>query len=108
MLWPGQAVDVDLVVERRPGYVAVPASAVLPSQTGMLAWVISEQGTVVPRTVTLQRVIGAIAYVSDGLNAGEVVVTDGQLRLSSGARVTIREPSKPGTAPAQPGQTARR
>lgn len=95
VLWPGQAVDVDLIVERRPGYVAVPASAVLPSQTGMLAWVISEQGTVVPRPVKLQRVIGTTAYLSDGLNAGEVVVTDGQLRLSSGARAIIREPSKP-------------
>jgi membrane fusion protein, multidrug efflux system len=100
VLWPGQAVDVDLVVERRPGYVAVPASSVLPSQSGMLAWVISEQGTVMPRPVTLQRVIGATAYLSDGLNAGEVVVTDGQLRLSTGALVTIREPGKPGTAPA--------
>lgn len=99
VLWPGQAVDVDLVVERRPGYVAVPSSSVLPSQTGMLAWVISEQGTVMPRLVTLQRVIGATAYLSDGLNAGEVVVTDGQLRLSSGAAVTIRDSSKPGAPP---------
>jgi membrane fusion protein, multidrug efflux system len=100
VLWPGQAVDVDLVVERRPGYVAVPATSVLPSQTGMLAWVINEQGTATPRPVTLQRVIGATAYLSDGLNAGEVVVTDGQLRLSDGARVAIREPAKPGAAPA--------
>jgi hypothetical protein len=52
-----------------------------------------------PRQVTLQRVIGATAYLSDGLNAGEVVVTDGQLRLSTGAAVTIRDPSKPGTPP---------
>jgi len=94
VLWPGQAVDVDLVVEKRPGYVAVPASAVLPSQSGMLAWVINEQGTVTPRPVTLQRVIGATAYLSDGLNAGEVVVTDGQLRLSNGASVAVREPGK--------------
>jgi multidrug efflux system membrane fusion protein len=100
VLWPGQAVDVDLVVEKRPGYVAVPASAVLPSQTGMLAWVINEQGRATPRPVTLERVIGATAYLSDGLDAGEVVVTDGQLRLSSGAAVTIREPSKSDTAPA--------
>jgi multidrug efflux system membrane fusion protein len=99
VLWPGQAVDVDLMVEKRPGYVSVPASAVLPSQSGMLAWVINEQGTVTPRTVTLQRVIGATAYLSDGLNAGEVVVTDGQLRLSNGASVAVREPGKE-TAPA--------
>jgi multidrug efflux system membrane fusion protein len=103
VLWPGQAVDVDLVVEKRPGYVAVPASAVLPSQTGMLAWVISEQGTAMPRPVKLQRVIGATAYLSDGLSAGEIVVTDGQLRLSSGAPVSIREP---GRNPGPPGDGA--
>jgi membrane fusion protein, multidrug efflux system len=105
VLWPGQAVEVDLVVERRPGYVSVPASAVLPSQTGMLAWVINEQGTVTPRPVALQRVIGSTAYVSDGLSPGEVVVTDGQLRLSSGAAVMIREPSRPGV-PAKGGTPA--
>lgn len=93
-LWPGLAVDVDLVVERRPGYVSVPASAVLPSQSGMLSWIINEQGTVTPRQVKLARVIGAVAYVADGLSPGEVVVIDGQLRLSPGARVTIREPGR--------------
>jgi multidrug efflux system membrane fusion protein len=99
VLWPGQAVEVELVVERRPGFVAVPASAVLPSQQGMLAWVIGADGTVRPRNVALARVIGASAYLSDGLGAGERVVTDGQLRLSPGAAVTIREP---GAGPAGP------
>ncbi len=117
VLWPGQAVDVELVVERRPGYVAVPASAVLPSQQGMLAWVIGTDGKVAPRTVALERVIAARAYLSDGLSAGERVVTDGQLRLSPGATVIVRdsgaepregsgakgeraEPDKRGTGPA--------
>jgi multidrug efflux system membrane fusion protein len=99
VLWPGQAVEVELVVERRPGFIAVPASAVLPSQQGMLAWVIGADGTVRPRNVALARVIGASAYLSDGLGAGERVVTDGQLRLSPGAAVTIREP---GAGPAGP------
>ncbi len=101
-LWPGLAVDVDLVVERRPGYVSVPSSAVLPSQSGMLAWVINEQGTVTPRPVRLARVIGPTAYVADGLSSGEVVVIDGQLRLSPGARVMIRDPGqRPPNAPAK-------
>ncbi len=92
-LWPGLAVDVELVVERRPGFIAVPASAVLPSQQGMLSWVIGADGTAKPRTVALARVIGGTAYVSDGLSAGERVVIDGQLRLSPGVAVTIREPA---------------
>lgn len=95
LLWPGQAVDVELLVERKPGFVAVPASAVLPSQQGMLAWVIGADGRVTPRTVALARVIGTTAYVSDGLAAGERVVTDGQLRLTAGVSVTVREPDAP-------------
>lgn len=95
LLWPGQAVDVELLVERKPGFIAVPASAVLPSQQGMLAWVIGADGRVAPRTVALARVIGTTAYVSDGLAAGERVVTDGQLRLAPGAAVTVREPDPP-------------
>ena len=91
VLWPGQAVDVELVVEHRPGFVSVPASAVLPSQQGMLSWVIGADGTVTPRTVKLARVIGNTAYLSDGLAPGERVVTDGQLRLAPGATVTVRE-----------------
>src|SRR5690606_18762645 len=39
-LWPGLAVLVDLTVEVRPNLVAVPASAVLPAQQGMITWVI--------------------------------------------------------------------
>jgi multidrug efflux system membrane fusion protein len=93
VLWPGQAVDVELLVERRPGFVAVPASAVLPSQQGMLAWIIDSEGRVAPRTVALARIIGTTAYISDGLTPGERVVTDGQLRLAPGASVTVREPT---------------
>jgi multidrug efflux system membrane fusion protein len=95
VLWPGQAVDVELLVERKPGFVAVPASAVLPSQQGMLAWIIDANGRVAPRTVALARVIGKTAYVSDGLAAGDRVVTDGQLRLAPGVAVKVQEPEKP-------------
>lgn len=102
VLWPGQSVDVELTVEQRPGYVAVPATGVLPSQQGMLAWVVGPDGTVKPRTVELEQVRGAIAYVRGGLKAGERVVTDGQLRLAPGMRVVLREPGQEG-APLQRG-----
>src|SRR5262245_51876939 len=41
MLWPGLAVEVDVIVETKPNMISVPASAVLPSQLGMLVWVIA-------------------------------------------------------------------
>ena len=90
-LWPGQAVSVDLTVELRQNLLAVPASGVQPAQQGMIAWVIAADNTVSIRTVKQERVIDQIAYISDGLKVDDKIVTDGQMRLGPGARVTVRE-----------------
>jgi membrane fusion protein, multidrug efflux system len=96
-LWPGLAVEVDLTVEVKPKVPAVPASAVLPAQEGMIAWVIGADNKVSPRPVKLERIVGQTAFIADGLKAGERVVTDGQLRLATGTTVTVSEP-KPAPA----------
>ena len=70
--------------------LSVPASAVLPAQQGMIAWVIGADNKVAPRVVTVDRIVGQTAFLSDGVEAGERVVTDGQLRLAPGATVTYR------------------
>jgi multidrug efflux system membrane fusion protein len=97
-LWPGLAVEVQLTVEIKPKVPAVPASAVLPAQQGMIAWVIGADNKVSPREVAVERIVGQTAFVGDGLKAGERVVTDGQLRLAPGVTVTISEPRSPATA----------
>ena len=96
-LWPGLAVEVNLTVEVKPKMPAVPASAVLPAQQGMIAWVIGPDKKVSPREVTLERIVGQTGFLSSGLKPGEMVVTDGQLRLATGTTVTVTEPK-----PAQP------
>jgi multidrug efflux system membrane fusion protein len=93
-LWPGQSAEVALTVEVRPRMLSVPAAAVLPAQQGMIAWVIGPDSKVTPRVVTVARIVGQVAYLSNGLNVGERVVTDGQIRLAPGARVTIEEPRR--------------
>jgi membrane fusion protein, multidrug efflux system len=95
MLWPGLAVEVALTVEIRRGLLSVPAGAVLPAQQGMIAWIIGPDNKVAPRVVTVDRIVGQKVYLSGGVAAGERVVTDGQLRLSPGASVTIEEPRRP-------------
>jgi membrane fusion protein, multidrug efflux system len=106
-LWPGQSVEVALTVEVRPRMLSVPATAVLPAQQGMIAWVIGPDSKVTPRVVTVARIVGQVAYLSNGLSVGERVVTDGQIRLSPGARVTIEEPRRaPATAPLGPERSA--
>lgn len=104
-LWPGQAVELALTVEVKSGVVAVPASAVLPAQQGMLVWVIGADKKVTPKTVTVNRIVGQQAFLRDGLKAGEQVVTDGQLRLAPGVTVNIQEPRN---APAAPASSERR
>jgi multidrug efflux system membrane fusion protein len=104
LLWPGLAVNVDLTVETRRNVVTVPASAVLPAQQGMIVWVVGADNRVAVRTVVQDRVIGQSAFVSSGLNAGERVVTDGQLRLTQGAAVFVRGDGQGGGRPGGVGQ----
>lgn len=94
-LWPGQAVEVALNVEVRRNMLSVPASAVLPSQQGMIVWVVNGDNRVSPRAVMLDRIVGQTAYLFDGVKPGEVVVTDGHVRLAPNGPVVIRDPSAP-------------
>ncbi len=57
VLWPGQSVAVRLTVEIKPRMLSVPAPAVLPAQQGMIAWVIGPDNKVMPRTVTVERIV---------------------------------------------------
>ena len=95
LLWPGLSVEVALTVEVKPRMLSAPASAVLPSQQGMITWVIGADNKVAPRVVTVDRIVGQRVFLSGGVAAGERVVTDGQLRLAPGATVTIEEPRRP-------------
>lgn len=100
ILWPGQAVDVSLIVEVRKNIVSVPASAVLPSQRGMVVWVVGSDNRVALREVTLDRTNGQTAYITQGMKAGERVVTDGQIRLAPNASVIVHDGSAPPAAAA--------
>lgn len=100
-LWPGLAVEVELTVEVKPKMPSVAASAILPAQQGMIAWVIGADNKVAPRQVTLERIVGQTAFIAEGLKPGERVVTDGQLRLATGTTVAAPE-QKPAAAPKEP------
>ena len=105
-LWPGTAVEVDLTVEVKQRVLAVPASAVLPAQQGMLTWVVDAGNKVTPRVVQVERLVGQVAYIADGLKVGERVVTDGQQRLAPGGTVVIQEPKAPPGAKPTPAKSA--
>ena len=90
-LVPGQFVKVRLVLYEDPAATVVPAPAVTAGQEGSFVYVLNPDSTVTPRPVEVARTVDDIAIVQRGLQPGEVVVTDGQLRLSPGAKVLIRD-----------------
>jgi len=89
-LVPGQFVDVLLVLDVQKNKVVVPSPAVSRGQDGTFVYVLNPDSTVVPRPVQVERSTDEVAVLASGLEAGETVVTDGQMRLSPGARVVVR------------------
>jgi RND family efflux transporter MFP subunit len=91
LLWPGTLVTAEMTLRNENG-VVVPSTAVQVSQTGNFVFVI-ENDVAKIRKVTVERLIGDETVLAAGLRDGETVVTDGQLLLSDGTRVSPR-PSK--------------
>ena len=86
-LWPGLFVQVTLVLRTDPSAIVVPSVAVQASQAGQFVFVVKPDKTAEVRNVVVERQQGEESVISQGLKAGEEVVTDGQLRLTAGARV---------------------
>ncbi|HET9795268.1 MAG TPA: efflux RND transporter periplasmic adaptor subunit [Thermoanaerobaculia bacterium] len=93
-LWPGEFVNVTVVLRTEAGAVVVPSPAVQTGQNGSYVYVIKGDATVESRPVSVERTQGTLTVVVKGLAPGEQVVTDGQLRLAPGARVEIKTPSE--------------
>jgi multidrug efflux system membrane fusion protein len=96
-LWPGEFVNVRLILSVHKGAPTVPAQTVQDGPNGRYAYVIKEDNTVERRTVEVSAVQDGIAVITKGLSIGDRVVVDGQYRLTNGARVKV-EATAPGAA----------
>ncbi|HEX9072298.1 MAG TPA: efflux RND transporter periplasmic adaptor subunit [Pseudolabrys sp.] len=95
LLWPGTLVTTDMTLRNEEG-VVVPSNAVQVSQTGTFVFVIKDSIAQI-QAVNVERQVGTESVIASGLNGGEIVVTEGQLLLSSGTRVNIRTPKVAGS-----------
>src|SRR6266516_68871 len=89
-LWPGEFLTVRLQLYVEDSAVVVPSQAVMNGQEGTYLFVVNQDGTARSQPVTVERTAGAYAVIAQGVRAGEEVVTDGQVRLVSGAAVEVK------------------
>ncbi|MCX5853398.1 MAG: efflux RND transporter periplasmic adaptor subunit, partial [Deltaproteobacteria bacterium] len=84
-------VNVVLMLDMEPNVVMVPSQAVEKGQTGQYVFIVKSDDTVEMRHVMTGAAIRGEMAILKGVQAGEKVVTDGQLLLVPGARVSIKE-----------------
>ncbi|HTZ38262.1 MAG TPA: efflux RND transporter periplasmic adaptor subunit [Stellaceae bacterium] len=96
-LWPGEFVNVRLILNMHKGAPTVPQQTVQVGPNGYYAYVIKPDDTVERRAVEVGSIQDGIAVINKGLSAGDKVVVDGQYRLTEGARVRIAGP-QPGAS----------
>jgi multidrug efflux system membrane fusion protein len=89
-LWPGQFVNVSMTTRIDPNAIIVPPAAVQVGQDGNYVFVVKPDNTAENRPVTVSRTVDGRSVIAKGLAAGERVVIDGQMRLTTGTRVDIR------------------
>jgi membrane fusion protein, multidrug efflux system len=86
-LWPGEFVNVRVILSTRRAVPTVPAQAVQDGPDGYIVYVVGPGETVRRKPVEVAAIQDGIAAVTDGLAPGERVVVNGQFRLTDGARV---------------------
>jgi multidrug efflux system membrane fusion protein len=105
-LWPNQFVNVHLLLQTIKNALVVPAAAVQRGPQGTFAYVVKQDKTVEVRPVTIAMTQGTESAISQGLNSGDMVVTDGQDKLQAGSHVETRAAPAPSNNPAlAPGTT---
>jgi membrane fusion protein, multidrug efflux system len=88
-LWPGELINVWLLLDTRHDGLTVPASAVQQGQQGAFTYVIGADNTVQVRPVKVAQVSRGQALIDAGVAANEQVVVDGQYKLQAGSHVVV-------------------
>jgi membrane fusion protein, multidrug efflux system len=97
-LWPGEFIHVQVRLKMDPARTVIPDSCIQDGLNGKFAWVI-RNGYATMTPVSVQRVYApqdgapqdgpGLAVITSGIRPGDVVVTEGQLRLTAGAKVSL-------------------
>jgi multidrug efflux system membrane fusion protein len=99
--WPGQFVDVKLVLSTEKGAVLIPNQAAQISQQGPFVYIVKSDDTAELRPVKLGQRQGENVVVTDGVAANERIVLAGQMLIRPGGKVRVG-----GSSPSAPGADA--
>jgi len=94
-LWPGEFVNVVLNLSTMKNAITVPTKAVQSGQQGDYVFVVTKDGTADPRVVTTTGTYQNLSLVKTGLNPGDTVIVDGQLRVAPSSKVTVQSSLPP-------------
>jgi multidrug efflux system membrane fusion protein len=101
-LWPGQFVNVRLLIDTLHQVVVVPTAAVQRGPNGPFVYVVKPDSAVTVRPVTVTQQNESQAVISQGVQSSERVVTSGFVQLAEGRKVAVageRSPAATGTSP---------
>ena len=96
ILWPGQFVNVRIILRIEPEAVVVPEAAVQPGQDGSFVYMIDPDSKVVVQPVKIAHQIGSEVVIASGVKAGDQVITEIPQALQAGG--TVRLAGAEGTA----------
>jgi multidrug efflux system membrane fusion protein len=99
-LWPGQFVNIRLLVDTLKQVVVIPTGAVQRGPNGTFVYVVKDDDTVSVRPITVQKQDETQTVISKGLEAPERVVTTGFVRLTDGTKVAVGSGEAPAAQPA--------
>jgi membrane fusion protein, multidrug efflux system len=86
-LWPGEFVNVRLILGEQHNAITVPLDALQQGDKGALVYVVASNGTAQQRAVAIGETLDGRALIDTGLQPGDTVVTQGQYRLGDGVKV---------------------
>ena len=89
-LWPGQFVHVTVTLKVDQRAIVIPTEAIEEGTEGRYVFVLKPDRTVDMRSVAIAREVEDTTVVQSGLAQGDIVITDGQDRLSTGSKVTVK------------------
>jgi multidrug efflux system membrane fusion protein len=102
-LWPGQFINARLQLGTEPNALTIPSVAVQHGPAGLYAYIVSPESSVTRQPIEVGRDDGTLAVIAKGLTEGQQVVTEGQSRLQTGARVAINDTSQQADVATKPG-----